>query len=646
MKDYDVKKQLEANLVPNFWRILRTKNKAKTTKKTLVWTSDLLVRTVVLTAALIALVKVILGLPKTPVPMLILAAAAAYLSSRIIVSLYGKSTEERDDEGNIIDSSNVYGASRKMSQEKKRRYLATSCENDPVGTILGKDKETGMILGIPDEDREFMSQLPFRSILLYGAPGTGKTNFIKARMLQAFKKGLSQLYFDPKGELTVEAAKHAWAHDYELFGCIRLREDDIELSSGIDILKPIRKAKHPDTTAGDIAEKLLGYRNTSKDDNYWDNAIRSLLVGIELGVSICDGFIPIKAALSGVENVVADREHGTFVDIIDIVSCTADEVDEWLCYMMRYSKRNEDILIRHYNSWRGDERNWRGHVSSLQKKLGIFAERGVAEIFSRDEIDLDDAVTKKAFLSIIFDLPNKHFKPALTLIYELYMLSINRNATKRGDTKTPLRNVVIMEELSGAGLLEALDVELSVIRSFGTQLIICAQSYPQLVDIYGENKADSFFQNANLVYTGGAEYRTRKKIEEMTGMQGVLRETNTVTYGGGSFRSTEGEQSISKNIYTADKLLDMEPNEIFFSLLRAGSSIEYAYPADKHPLAAERFVDAATGRPQEVTLEDLVPGFDPKEKGLKIIGKLSSSATKTQAREQDYEDFLFTHEGE
>lgn len=556
---------------------------------------------------------------------------------RLILPLIKGRREKReyDIHGNEIDTSNIYGSGRRLGDPDKRRFLEISDVSNPQGTILAVDSKSGKLLSIPDNDREFLSQLRFRSIMLWGAPGSGKSNFLTLRMYQAFKSGLSQFYLDPKGDHTVEGLKLAKAFGYE-FNAIRLREEDIHLSSGIDILKPVRKARYPEIRAGEIAETMLNYRNTHSDDNYWDNAIRGLLVALFLAVSVCDGYVPITSSSSSDDGHLANsRDYGTFMDVIEILRKGAEELDAWFCYMMEVSPRNKDILEGFYHDWRGDT-NWVSHVSSLRKKLGVFAERGVAEIFSRDDVDIDDAVLNKSFLSIICDFPNKHFKPALTLLYELYILSINRNATRKGERKTPLRNVVILEELACAGVLEDLDEELAMIRSLGTQIICCAQSYPQIKGIYGEDKADSFFQVANLVYTGGDEEQTRKKIEGVTSTYGVFKETSSTIYGGGSIRQSESEQSVQKHVYDSSQLLDMPIDNIFFKLSGVPPAMEKAFPAYKHPYSRIKFVDKITGVPREVMLDEVVPGFDPDDRGLKLIGVPVAKYSKEEYEENHY----------
>jgi len=570
-----------------------------------------------------------------PATAVILIAAAAFISAKAVYWYSSLAPDETDEYGNPIDPSSLHGASKMMTRAEKKRWLDISAPDDPKGTILGIDKKTGEILGIPDTDRTYLDQLDNRNLLVMGAPGRGKSNFLRHRVYQSIKNGYSLLFLDPKGEETIDAAPKCMLYRYRHFWSMRFRREDAHLSSGMDLLKIIRQSEHPELIAGWIAELILSNRISNAKDPYWPDSMHGLLTTALLFVSKGKTFVPAGASLSS-ENHTCSSKDRTWKEVVKILNLPGDDIDALFSFAIESSEDDEALLSGNYWKWKEDP-NYKRIASSLTKSLGVMKDPVIADIFSRDEVDLDKAVLEPAFLSIMYETPNTFFKPAMTLFIELYMDSVRVNATRNNGKKIDLRNVVILEELSCAGRIKGLEDYLSIVRSYGTQMILCSQSYPQLVEIYGENLADSFFQNLSVVYTGGHEYMTRMKLEEISGTGSVKEQSGSMTIGPNGTMRGEQDHSKPNPAVSADRLKNLDKGEIFFKLSNCNAAIEKAYNADDHPMSDIHFIDSATGRRRDICLDEIVPGWSPEKMGLTPVWDDRDKAiTRKEESELDY----------
>ena len=350
---------------------------------------------------------------------------------------------------------------------------------------------------------------------------------------------------------------------YEHKFLMRLRTKDIHLSNRIDLLKSIRNAPYPETEARWLAGKILGYRETVDESNYWGESVMSLLVLSLLAAARCRGYVSIKTYLSTGDSNGEILEYGTWKTAAEVFEYTAEEVKRYFFYLRGICEENDDLLRKHYNTWVGDERNWRGHVSSVQKKISTLAQEGVAEVFSEDEIDFDVIASEPSTLGIIYDVPAGEFSPAMNLVIQLVSAAILRRKTKHTTS-------IILEELKVTGYVDYLDDYFSFLRGYDTQIIACTQAYPQLVKIYGKEDADSFFQNAHVIFVGGQESETIKKLEEISGTYGIIYEYSSSSVGGGSVRVTEGSEIVKNAVVGRTELLYLPKGRLYVKLSNCG----------------------------------------------------------------------------
>ena len=615
MSNHNIKKQLEANLVPNIWRIMKSHSE-KNGPIILSFGSAIkaALTAFILTMAVSRLARLSLSMTATLVMLVIVTGVVLNFVGR----KGGIPAKKYDSFGNQIDESNIYGSGRRMTREEMRRFLDIFPESDPKGTILGVYPGTGECLGIPDHDRPYHSNLDHRHILLFGASGRGKTKFLTDRHRQVLYQGFTDVYTDPKGELTENDVRPcADAMGYKNKWLIRFRTKDIHLSNRFDLLKLIRTAKYPETEANWLAGKILGYKDQFNGNDYWADSQKSLLILSLLAAARCKYYVSISTFLSTGESNGEFAETGTWKTAACVFEYTAEEVRDYFLYLRGLCEENEHLLRKHYNTWIGDERNWKGHVSSVQKKINTLAQEGVAEIFSEDEIDFDALVSEPSTLGIVYDIPPGDFSPAMNLVLQFVNAAILRN---KGEHKVS----IILEELKVTGVIDYLDEYFSYLRSYNTQIIGCTQSYSQLKKLYGPEDAESFFQNTHVVFVGGQEPGTLEKLEELTGTQGLKGEFTSISVGGGSVRSTERYDVIQSAVIDRTELLYMPKGKVFVKLSNCGPTILDSYNSNKHPLATVRYVDKATGRCHKLTMDELDPTFDLKERDLKIIGAPTS----------------------
>lgn len=291
-------------------------------------------------------------------------------------------------------------------------------------------------------------------VLVFGAPGTGKSQALALPSLSVFDGGL--LCIDIKGELWHEVGSHQQ-------GAKRFAVEDAE-AFGFD---PFSSAYESEKKRHDVARTIaltLVPDNPAEKDPYWTQQAQNLLTA---------------SLLTGLE------QGYTFIQTMDIV-CQAggDELVKWI-------SKCGDIKAATYNSSFGDMDRGKtlpSVYSTLHGKVALFAvDDDVRECFSRQKTispaDLRDG--GKLYIC----LPENKLEQWKTLTAMLVKLFLKDAET--WENNRAQKTLFLVDEMPRLGKLPAITNSLATLRSKGCCIVLICQSIAQLRALYGKDETDA-----------------------------------------------------------------------------------------------------------------------------------------------------------
>lgn len=538
----------------------------------------------------------------------------------------------------------VLGKSNTMSQQDKEKYLEISTKDNPKGLVICEDSSTGKLLGIPSVMRKFGERIYNANLMLFGCSGSGKTTLLRLLLMQAINLGLSIFSTDPVQELTADRRAQLEQKGYKNIWAMHFYVDDIGKSDGVDLLKFVRNAKSPITTARKIASMILDTAKVYDSNPFWPKSITQLLTCIIVYVARCEGFVP-AAGFTSSERIAPDKDR-TLLEVVRIIQLGADKIYSLLTQTTKGNPHDENLLkMAGLDLWRKGDHD-KQITSSLFTSLGILQDEEVVKAFSKDVIDFEKAITEKTYLSASFSTLDEEFKPLLSLFIDFYINeieSIYRKRTSQGPV--PLKNLIILEELKVAGKIASLPNALATVRKYGTAIVTCTQSLEQISAVFGESEMSDMLGNTSIIYTGGSNNsKTLEELSKLSSCQFVLDESEGTSVGSRGTMFSEQVRQVERPVISYSQLANMKDTEIYIKLCNCKATIEKSFNADEHPAAGVIFRDKATGERRDLVPSDLHPGWTPEELNLEVsfedeLSEFPAIRKKTKAKSTE-EDFL------
>lgn len=314
----------------------------------------------------------------------------------------------------------------------------------PEGVVFGKKGASWVCRKESDKNH----------VLIFGAPGTGKSQALALPTLACWKGGV--LAVDIKGELWEKVG-----HDQE--NAMRFSVED-EAAYGFDPFATVyesQKKRHD--VARNIALTLIPEQPEEKD-KYWTEQSQNLLTA---------------ALLTGME------EGFSFVETMEIV-CLAGGVKlvEWIA---ECGPKQAQV----YNSSFVDmdtEKTLSSVYSTLHGKVAVFSvDEDVRSCFSREKTvspsDLRDGA--KVYLC----LPENKLEQWKNITAMMVKLFLKDAETWENDRKQ--RTLFMVDEMPRLGKLPAITDSLATLRSKGVCIVLICQSLAQLRVLYGRDETDA-----------------------------------------------------------------------------------------------------------------------------------------------------------
>jgi hypothetical protein len=153
---------------------------------------------------------------------------------------------------------------------------------------------------------------------------------------------------------------------------------------------------------------------------------------------------------------------------------------------------------------------WQG----LQNVLVIFRDRDVIAATSRSDFDL--SVVARQPTTLIVGLPRKpgSRRQVLTALFFRQLLQLLDDIIReRGTQELPVPVTFLLDELGVLGLIPTFQDFVATYRDMGVSFVIATQDRAQLIDVYGEEKADTIIANLHTRIVFGRDLRPEQAEE-------------------------------------------------------------------------------------------------------------------------------------
>lgn len=428
--------------------------------------------------------------------------------------------------------------------------------------------------------------LDYINLLIYGAPGCGKTRRVLIPAVCAhIAAGDSVLCLDPKGEIGDYTEGFAKGNGYNV---VRVMVDDPLRSP--DTINPLEAAiafaeagLMDDAVAevGGIAKVICPTK--SKGNPHFDDSARSLCEGLLLAV-IADPDIPEECKNLATINAVvsfAAADGGTGLDRI-----------RKMARELPNDHPAKSKLSQVANT--GDEEA-SSIISTFTNKLNDYVDARVSKMLWKSTFHVEDMAQGKTIIYLSFTSANGNYGKLVTTLVTNAISALRREAARQGGH---LRRecYLLLEEMAQLERINTIYSDAGIMRGEGIHLLLVLQEKSQLLTKYTREEAASLTGccDDTLVLSVN-ELEVARELSGKIGTYPALMHTSSKSrgssagaiYGNASNGTTTTSQK--RDLITPDEMLRWGPD---VGNLLIGHGGVYALPS---PELSETFVNEMLG---------------------------------------------------
>lgn len=383
-----------------------------------------------------------------------------------------------DDERDYnIAKTGEYGTAKWINDDKKEFY-----ETFNTGTNISKIKDD--IYGRYKEQNDELVCLSNqikglnKNLLCVGSPGCGKSAaFVNNKVFQSIKRGESCIITDSKGAIYAETASTAIANGYKI-KILNLTSKGLVHSDSCSFLKFVGK---DDSAIMQLAKTIIRNTTDGKGD-FWSDSEYNLLHAA-IAFVVFSETIPEEEKTIGYvyQNIIAKPEK----EISSLFSTLPVTHPAYGPYQV-YANGNDTV--------RGNT------LAGLGIRLSIFANPTIQKITGYDDIDLLAPGREKCIFYVIIPDQDNTFNFIATMFFALLFITLVGDADDRVDDGQRLQVAVniILDEFFSTGAIEGFEKKIATVRSRRISIAIILQDIGQLIEMYGQNIANSIMGGCSI----------------------------------------------------------------------------------------------------------------------------------------------------
>ncbi len=408
--------------------------------------------------------------------------------------LSGYKTVRDKERGIEILPEGTHGTSGWMNKKELPLVLQTGTIQDLDEVLFGK-LENGDYVAM--RDLRGMS----RNIIVYGAPGTGKSRgFVMPFAMQAVKREESLIMVDPKAEFYEMYSEFFRSNGYTVCAYNLL---DLFASDGWNC---VMDTANDINLVQSVAEIII--KNTSSEsdrDDFWAKAEKNLLMAL---------LHYVQTMTYPGTNTLLPPEERSLGTIYKILSTTSvQELDA----RFRSLPADHPALPPYGIFRQAHKQIWGNIVIGLGNRLNVFQNKLVDSITKHNEIDLTLPGRQKcAYFCIISD-QDSSLEFLSSMFFSLLFVKLFDYARGQENRRLPVCVNVLMDEFCNIHLLESKKV-FSVARSRNINIQAVVQSVAQLSNRYPKNEWQEIVGDCDYqLFLGCNDAMTAEMISEACG---------------------------------------------------------------------------------------------------------------------------------
>lgn len=409
--------------------------------------------------------------------ILILFFLFNFVSWAICQVIYKNSShdEERDYD---MSKTGTYGTAHWINKAPEEFYQTFNTKKDInriKDDILGMYKEENDKLVSLRNDLKGLN----KNLLVVGSPGCGKSAaYVINKVFQCIRRGESCVITDSKGAIYAETAKQAKDEGY-LTKVLNLTPQGLIHSDSCSLLRYVGKDI---SRIMQLAKTII--RNTTdgkKNDPYADPEYNLLLAALTY-VIYSDTIPEEKKTLGYAYSNIITKPESELENIFGVLPKDHPAYDPYI----KFANGSD---------------NFRGNtISGLGIRLGILSNPIIQNIVGYDDIDLLAPGKQKCIYYVIIPDQDDTFNFIATMFFSLLFINLVEDADGRVETgmSLPVPVNIVLDEFFSTGAIEGFEKKIATVRSRGISIAIILQDLGQLIEMYGENIANSIMGGCSI----------------------------------------------------------------------------------------------------------------------------------------------------
>jgi len=368
-----------------------------------------------------------------------------------------------------------------------------------------KTMPVGGIPIITDGDNMYLDSGEYHSIVI-GSTGAGKTRrFIQPMLNTLIKGGESIIVTDPKGELYRNNSGILKAMGYKTV-VLNFREP-LRGNSWNPLALPYYYYKKGNIDKAielvtDVAYNILHEEKTT--DIFWSHAASDYFVGL---------------ALALFEDAPEEEVN---INSISLMSILGEERAPAGSYLKEYFKDKDPTSAAYINvtgTMNAPNETQGSILSTFRQKMKVYLNTEVlSKMLAKSDFEMADIGRQKtAVFMIIHDEKTTYHPLATTFIQQCYEALIDA-AQQEPKGELPIKTNFVLDEFANMPPLRSIATMVTAARSRRIRFHLVIQSYSQLNDVYGKDKAETIKTNCNInIYLLTSELSSLEEISRLCG---------------------------------------------------------------------------------------------------------------------------------
>ena len=408
------------------------------------------------------------------------------------------------------------------------------------------------------------------NVLVIGGSGSGKSRFyIKPNIAQ---KNANYVITDPAGEMLASLGTMLVNDGYKLkiFNLVEMQKS--HCYNPFSYVSPERDEEV--LSMIDCLIKNTTSSNKKGGDQFWESAEKTLLR------ALC--FYLVKHCAE------SDRSWATVAWLLRRASVDENDANhESDLDKLFNSVKEEDpdsIAVKQYDSFKqGAGKTLKSIIISCSVRLGVFDIEQIANLTSRDDMDLANLGMGKKALFVITPQADDTFNFLVAMLYtQIFQTLYNEGNKLIAENKSFDYEVrFLLDEFANIGQIPQFDKKISTMRKYRISCSVVIQAISQLKTIYPDEWETIIGNCDSWVFLGGADKTTLEYLSDILGTQTIR--TGSSSHSSGKKDFSESFQYTSRKLMNPDELGRMRNKNCIVSVRGLAPFYSKKYDYVKHP---------------------------------------------------------------